>query len=333
MANFYTPLAPTSQIDQGDPFVLTAPPTASYRYYIYTTGANPPDGTAIPCYGTHDFTTVDFLGWCLVNALAASHWAPCVQYLPGLQRPYVMLYSRAIGLGEQGHVGHHIRRADSVTPEGPFEDSGHVLSPPEHDFAIDPDVYQLPNGQRMMGWATDFVHDVPLGTGIVEAPINSDLTQLLAAPTVLARAVSDQQLYEENRYMPWKTIPGIDWSRGDRAPKWYTVEAPVGLVSPQGRRVVLYSTGNFSLPNYAVGALVETDTGELEDVTNTRGHFVVRSQPESDLYALGHPSALGTSALLIHMRKGVHGPRQMALIPLLWTADSVPYCPLAKDLA
>lgn len=56
--------------------------------------------------------------------------------MPELKRPFVMLYSRAIGIETQAHIGHTIRRADSDRPEGPFVDSGHVLTP-DIDFAID----------------------------------------------------------------------------------------------------------------------------------------------------------------------------------------------------
>ena len=45
-------------------------------------------------------------------------------------------------MGEAAHIGHAIRRADAVAPEGPFQDSGEVLTP-DLDFAIDPDVYRL----------------------------------------------------------------------------------------------------------------------------------------------------------------------------------------------
>lgn len=173
---FYQPLAP-SDIDQGDPFVLRVPPEANteYEFYIYITGEQPNEGRAILCYGSHDLREAHPLGWCLIDETPRAHWAPYVRYLPSLEYPYVMLYSRSVAPGEQAHVGHQIIRAHSKGPEGPFIDSGQVLTP-DDDFAIDPDVYTLSNGQTMLAFATDFVDDAPLGTGIVEAPISPDLT-------------------------------------------------------------------------------------------------------------------------------------------------------------
>lgn len=332
---FYQPLSPSTN-DQGDPYVLELPEAADtqYRFYIYTSGEQPESGAAIPCYGTNNLRDVKHLGACLTDETPRSHWAPCVSYLPFLPFPYVMLYSRSVGLGEEAHLGHQIVRAHSTKPEGPFIESGDVLTPGD-DFAIDPDVYALAGGARMLAFAVDFVDDEPVGTGIVEAPVSDDLTRLVGKRSVLVRAKTELQVYEEARIMPWKRIAGIEWDRGDVV-KWYTVEAPVHLETPHGKRTMLYSTGAYYKENYAVGALVEDDAGRLVDVTATRGHFVVRSQPESGIYALGHPSVLRLGDryfLIIHMRMGsVEAPRQMTIIPLLWTHDDLPYCPSLADL-
>ncbi len=163
--------------------------------------------TAFPVYGSDDLVGWHRLGRALRTEHWGSHWAPCVRWVPGLARPYVMLYSRAIGVGEEGHIGHAIRRADATKPEGPFVDSGHALTP-DLDFAIDPDVYRLPDGSLKVAFAMDFVADEPYGTGIVEADIDEALTELRSAPRVLARPRFDWQVYEPARVMPWKSIPG-----------------------------------------------------------------------------------------------------------------------------
>ncbi|MGH2355871.1 MAG: family 43 glycosylhydrolase, partial [Chloroflexota bacterium] len=318
---FYRPLHPDDR-DQGDPYVLRVPPevSAPFAYYTYITGENTAAGTAFPVYGSDDLVRWRPLGNVLVADATRAHWAPCVRHIPGLARPYVMLYSRAIGLGEDAHVGHIIRRADSTSPEGPFHDSGHVLTA-DLDFAIDPDVYRLRDGSLRLAFAMDFVDDPPLGTGIVETRISEDLTTIEGPIEVLARAQYDWQVYDPARKMPWKTIPGVDWAVD--TVRWHTVEAPVGgLVSPQGRDVYLYSGGCF-FDYYAVGALRRDERGRLADVFAENGHIVVRPRAEQGCFAPGHCSYVvgpdDQPYLMFHARYGAHdAPRQMSLAPLQW---------------
>jgi arabinan endo-1,5-alpha-L-arabinosidase len=157
----YRPLFP-EDYDQGDPYILAAPPEARsrFRYYVYTTGEDPVSGRAFPVYGSHDLITWRRLDEALTVGVRSSHWAPCVRYLPQLELPFVMLYSRAVGVGPEGHVGHTIRRAHASRPEGPFVDSGHILTG-DLDFAIDPDVYRAPDGSLRLAFAMDFVEDEP----------------------------------------------------------------------------------------------------------------------------------------------------------------------------
>jgi hypothetical protein len=330
---YYTPIAPDIILDQGDPYALTIPEELRknrpelYQYYVFTSAGRPQNGKAVPCYGTNDFLTVRFLGHVLEGAKEAAYWAPCVRYIPELEYPWVMLFSQSIGLGDQSHVGHAIHRAHSLLPQGPYKYSGHIVSPADSDFAIDPEVYLDSDGQLRMAWATDFVNNEPIGTGIVEARINHDLTALIRPPTELVRARHISQLYERDRYMPWKQIPGIDWNKGDRVAEWYTVEGPVRLEGGDHRPAMLYSTGNFNDETYQIWALVENEQGVMEDISNTRGHVVLRSQPESNRYSMGHPSVIDENHLITHMRVGVNGPRQMAVVPLRRNSDGFPYVP------
>jgi GH43 family beta-xylosidase len=325
----YRPLFPEDH-DQGDPYIFALPPEAGtqFRYYVYTTGEDPASDRAFPIYGSHDLVSWQRLDDALTVGLESSHWAPCVQYLPDLELPYVMLYSRAIGVGAEGHVGHAIRRAHARQPEGPFVDSGHVLTG-DLDFAIDPDVYHAPDGSLQLAFAMDFVDDEPYGTGIVEAPVSEDLTRLIGPPRLLARPRYDWHVYEPSRVMPWKSIAGIDWA--SETVRWHTIEAPVGgLVSPQGKPVYLYSGGCF-YGFYAVGALVEDERGDLHDVTDGEHlqDFVIGPRPEDGFFAPGHCSWLhlddGRDFLLFHARFGTpDAKRQMVLAPLRWTADGLP---------
>lgn len=321
------PLHP-EQFDQGDPFILEVPRGggARFRFYVYTTGEDPGGGRAFPVYGSQDLATWERLPEALETGAFAAHWAPCVTYIPELDRPFVMLYSRAIGVGEQGHVGHVIRRADSPSPEGPFVDSGHELTA-DLDFAIDPDVYRKPDGSLWMAYARDFDQDEPYGTGIVEAPISHDLTRTAGPAQVLARPRYDWHVYEPARVMPWKAIPGVDWTTD--TVRWHTVEAPVGgLTAPDGRPVYLYSGGCF-WGYYAVGALVPDDEGALIDVTDGDRGFVIRPRPEDGFYAPGHCSwlCLGPDEeyLMLHARFGSQSAkRQMCLARLRWTETGLP---------
>jgi hypothetical protein len=331
------PLYPEAR-DQGDPYVLDltagrgpvprSPGGAAagrFRYYAYVTGEDAASGAAFPCYGSPDLRHWEALGWSLQGAPGRAHWAPCVRYLPGAAAPYVMLYSRAAGVGEAAHIGHAIRRAESERPEGPFRDSGHVLTP-DLDFAIDPDVYRLTDGRLMLAFATDFVADAPLGTGIVEAPLGDDLARLLGPPRVLARAHYAWQVYDAARKMPWKDIPGVDWTRD--TVRWHTVEAPAGgLVSPAGREVYLYSGGCF-FGYYAIGAVQREASGEMKDLTEADDGFVVR--PREGFFAPGHccwcHGPDGLIYLVFHARFGSPDAlRQMILAPLRWDGAGRPY--------
>ena len=323
----YRPLFP-EDVDQGDPFVLAPPATAgtAFRYYVYTTGEEPTDDLAFPVYAANDLGRWQRLGMALQVERRSAHWAPCVRYVAGLARPYVMLYSRAVGLGEEGHVGHVIRRAESDRPEGPFRDSGHALTP-NLDFAIDPDVYRRPDGSLTLAFAMDFVEEEPYGTGIVEAGITEDLTALMSAPRLLARPSHDWHLFEPARVMPWKTIPGVDWAT--ETVRWHTVEAPVGgLVSPAGHPVYLYSGGRF-FGYYAVGAVIEDSAGRPRDVSEGASTLVIGPQPERGFFAPGHCSWLrvdGEDLLMLHARFGSpQAKRQMCLARLRWTDDGRPF--------
>ncbi len=343
--DFYRPLYPEAR-DQGDPYVLTLPPSAGarFRFYTYVTGEEQSSGRAFPVYGSNDLIHWESLGGTLVADLTRAYWAPCVQYIPTLEYPYVMLYSRGAGLeeivrddvrSERAHIGHRIRRAHSRAPEGPFVDSGHILTP-DLDFAIDPDVYRAPDGRLKLAFAMDLVEDEPLGTGIVEANLSEDLTQITSAIRVLARAKYDWQIYDRARRMPWKSIPNVNWEIDTVC--WHTLEAPVGgLVSPQGRPVYLYSGGCF-FGFYGVGALVEQE-GELVDIS-AEGQLVVAPAPERGFIAPGHcslvrdirptlPAAPETrgemNLIMLHARFGsLDAPRQMCLVPLVWSPDGRP---------
>jgi GH43 family beta-xylosidase len=327
LERFGVPLCPEPDVDQGDPFILEAPPEAArdFRYFVYVSGSG------FPVYGSRNLVDWTRVG----ESLAAPPpeawcWAPCVRYVPGLARPWVMLYSRARGTGEvDGHRDHRIRRADSARPEGPFVDSGEVLTE-GLDFAIDPDVHTGPEGP-LLTFAADYVTDEPYGTGLVEAPVSADLRRLTGPVRLVARPRWDWQLYDPDRSMPWKAIPGVTWTEG-RTVRWYTMEGPASLVSPAGRRTILYSGGNYA-GFYGIGVLRRTRHGWV-DLSPAPEDCLLAPAPERGLHGPGHGSVLGSSPgrqlLCFHFRTGADRPRQFGIVPLEWDRSDLPYVPVAR---
>ncbi|MEP6853546.1 MAG: family 43 glycosylhydrolase [bacterium] len=325
-------LCPYPEEDQGDPFLVEAPPDAGVvaRYYVYVSAEG------FPVYAGDDLA--DASSWRRIGESCPGLgrdpwcWAPCVRYIPGLARPWVMLYSRGAGAGDPaGHQHHQIRRADAARPEGPFRDSGEVLTP-DLDFSIDPDVRVLPDGRLRLLFATDFVVDEPLGTGLVEADVDDELRRLTSALTVVARGHADWQVFDPQRSMPWKDVPGVQWDRGDTV-RWTTLEGPAACTSPAGRPVVLYSGGNFT-GRYGVGMVVEEASGQWHDVTASGDHLVLAPHPEVGLVGPGHCSVLtapdGSTFLCYHFRPAPGEPRQFTVMALLWDADTdEPYVDLS----
>jgi GH43 family beta-xylosidase len=325
----WRPLAP-SPFDQSDPFVLRVPDEASseYRYYVYTTGEGGRTDRAFSVFGSHDLTRWARLENALESDLSRAHWAPSVTHVPSLERPWVMLYSNAIGDGrETMHIGHAIRRADAVRPEGPFVPSGEVLTR-DLDFAIDPDVFRAPDGRLKIAFAADFVHDPPLGTGIVIADVSEDLKRLTSHAIPIARASAEWQLYDPARSMPWKRIPGVDWAH-DRV-RWYCLEGPCGGIrAPDGRSIILYSGGCY-FGFYAVGALIEGTDGRWRDVASDGRSFVLVASSDDQIRGPGHTSVTaapnGEIVLFFHARfGGERSPRQMTFAPLRFDADGLPH--------
>lgn len=326
LERFGTPLCPEPDVDQGDPYLVEAPPGSGgrFRFHVYVSGGR------FPVYGSDDLVGWTRIGDSLAQGSDAWCWAPCVRYVPGLDRPWVMLYSRARGAGDvDGHREHRIRRADSELPEGPFVDSGEVLTA-GLDFAIDADVHMV-GGAPLLAFAADFVADEPYGTGLVEAGISADLRRLTTPPRPVGRPGWDWQLYDPARSMPWKAIPGVSWDSG-RTVRWYTMEGPVGLLSPGGRRTMLYSGGNFA-GFYGIGVLQQDPTGRWVDLSRTPEDCLLAPMPQRGVHGPGHCSVLDTAempagrqAMCFHFRVSPDAPRQFGILPLDWDGDDRPCC-------
>ena len=309
---------PEEDVDQGDPFIFQVPEGlggAGFNYFVIVTGPG------FPVYGSDDPTAT--ASWVRIGDSfpgIGEHpwaWAPCVRQVPGLERPWVMLYSLAVGSGDpEGHQLHKIRRADSLLPEGPYRDSGEVLTA-DVPFAIDPDVAERANGALYLSCAADYTDAEPFGTGLFEAPISADLRTLLEPLRPMARATAEWQVYLPERSLPWLTIDGIDWAGGATV-KWHTMEGPACLVSPDGRDFALYSGGNFS-DLYAIGVLSGDAAGSWHDLSVDPADCLLSQRPQDDLWGPGHCSVSGRY-IAYHFRGQPGLPRQFAIAELSWDA-------------
>jgi hypothetical protein len=338
--DFYRPIIPepaSDVTDQGDPYLLTVPSSASadYSYYLYHPDESQ-QGDRIPVYGSNDLRRFDYLGKALSTDVSMSaHWAPCVAYnaSTGL---FTMFYSRSTPDQPNPDVGQVLRRAVADRPEGPFVDQGEVPLELETAFAIDADVYEkhdASSGDRAscLAYVVEFWNEERVGVGIVEVLLSEDFSRPVTSPRVLVKPSLDVQMYERNRSMPWQ-VGKRDWAGGETV-DWHCIEAPIGgLVSPGGRACYLDSFGSYKDDTYAVGAIREEPDGTLVDLA-VQGHAVLRSGVLTGIESAGHPSLVTPNLLVSHGRFTPGGDRQAFFAPLLWDEQDRPFCPSRDQFA
>ena len=215
-----------------DPFVLRA---HDGRYIMYGTSPQPSaDGRAFQVLVSDDLDHWQDAGGALTVPASpqpgVEYWAPEVAYADGR---YWMYYSRGVG-----DTGHQIRVASSVSPTGPFEDTGDVLTA-DLPFAIDPSPYRDPTGAWWLFYATDLVSGDRPGTVLVVQRLQ-DMRQLEGERTVVLRASADWQRYQRDREIYGGTHD------------WHTLEGPAVLDDGGGGYLLLYSGGNWQTPGYGV---------------------------------------------------------------------------------
>ena len=302
---------------QADPFAFRDP--VSGAYYIYCTGENLRTGHAVPVYRSEDLTSLTWCGYALWSIPWRNHWAPAVYHIPDLEHPYVMIYSNGTGWGpNRGHVAHSLYRAHSKSPLGPFLPTNHRLTNDLNDFSIDFDAFPLPDGGWRGAFAMDFVHDEPIGTGVVTTTVNHDLSAFTAPIQVLARATREEHLYEAKRKLPWKTIPGIDWNAGGVVERWHTLEGPCSL----SEDYIACSGGSFLKGRRYFVDLIGRKADRWVNVTDLTGQYFLEPKPELGLFNIGHNSWVvgpdGAPYVVYHGRFGrPNAERKVALTPLL----------------
>ncbi len=215
-----------------DPFVLRA---HDGRYVMYGTSPNlPRDGRAFQVLVSDDLQSWRDEGGALVLPPSpepgVEYWAPEVAHAEGR---YWMYYSRG-----RGDAGHQIRVATSISPTGPFEDTGDVLTA-DLPFAIDPSPYQDVDGTWWLFYATDVVEGDRPGTVLAVQRLR-DMTHLEGPRTIVLRASAEWQRYQSGREIYGGTHD------------WHTLEGPAVLDDGHGGCILLYSGGNWQTPGYGV---------------------------------------------------------------------------------
>ncbi len=281
-----------------DPFVLRH----NGAYYAYGTGdRSSPDGRVFEVLFSTDLVHWRSLGAALepLGADFEDYWAPEVAQFEGR---FYLYYSA--GIGDQHH---RLRVAVSERPEGPFFDSGAVLTPNE-PFSIDASPFCDDDGQWYLYYARDFLDGERLGTAISVAKLET-MTRLSDESLTVLRASHDWQLYARSREMYGHTLD------------WHTLEGPF-VVKRAGRYYCFYSGGAWTEPNYGVSyAVADHPLGPwLEPESD--GPTVLQTVP-GQVIGPGHNSVIvgpnDQDYIVYHAWDSARTARRMCIDRLEWT--------------
>jgi len=233
---------PVFHHDFPDPFIL------KYHdgYWAYCTGIRS-DGRAFGIMHSNDLIHWDPIDSAM-DQLPGDHpcyWAPEVTYLNGT---FYLYYS----VGNE--INMQLRVATSDSPQGPFTDSGRVLS--TEPFAIDPHLFIENDGSMYLFYATDYLEHTHIGTGTACIPLSDPFTP--AGPShIITRARYDWQVYDPAR----KEKGGV---------RWHTVEGPF-VLKHKNKYYEMFSGGNWQNISYGVSYATSTvlfPEGEWEQVSD-----------------------------------------------------------------
>jgi beta-xylosidase len=288
-----------------DPFVVKVGAT----YWAY--GTAPPDqrGREFPVLQSADLVNWRYVGHALTavsETRGYPHWAPEVAQADDGR--FYLYYSATTSRSDEHH---RLRVAVADQPQGPFVDTGRLILP-DAGFTIDAHPFRDPNsGRWFLFFATDFLHDVPHGTGLSVVPLDRDMLTPLDKPRVVLRASCPWQVYERNR-----DYKGRVWEA------WHCVEGPF-VVYRNDRYWCLYSGGAWHTEGYGVGAAVAADPlGPWRDERASSGPSVLRAS--RDLRGPGHVSVTRSpddrfDVLVYHAWDREHTARRLCIDPLEWT--------------
>jgi len=237
----------------------------------------------------------------LGEAWATDYWAPEVAVRDGT---YFLYYS--VGTGD---TGHRIRVATAGAPEGPFRDTGRVLTPDER-FAIDPSPFRDDDGRWYLYFARDVLEGERVGTTVAVDRLLDDMVTVAGEPRTLLSASDDWQLFRRGREMYGQVYD------------WHTLEGPF-VVRRGGRYHVLYSGGSWENDSYGVGcAVADHPLGPWREPRS--GPVVLRTRP-GEVAGPGHCSVVrgpdGDDWLAYHAWDAVATRRQFWLDRLRWGPD------------
>jgi beta-xylosidase len=219
-----------------DPFILKH----QGEYYAICTG-HWSDGKIFGMLRSKDLLNWEDLGGVMLPI--ESHDPETIPYIhywaPEIYRfgdTFYLYYS----VGNETYM--NIRVATSKQPQGPYLDSGKMLT--SEQFAIDAHVFRDDDGQHYLFYATDFLEHSHIGTGTVVDRFVNPFT-LEGDPKPVTRAKYDWQVYDPER----KEKGGV---------RWHTVEGPC-VLKRKGVYYEMFSGGNWQNKSYGVSYAITDD--------------------------------------------------------------------------
>ena len=280
-----------------DPFVLKQDGV----YYAYGTGSVI-DGRSFEVLKSSDLVAWESVGGALQSFWGPPEqrdcWAPEVVFVDGT---FYMYYS--IGVGDRHH---RIRVATADRPEGPFRDTGRILTG-DDPFAIDPHPFQDDDGQWYLFYARDFLEGERVGTALAVDRM-TDMVTLEGNWRTVLRASAEWQVFLRNRSMY------------NAVYDWYTVEGP-SVRKRGGKYYCFYSGGAWEHDNYGVSyALAESPLGPYVE-PRSEGPVVLRSVPDK-VVGPGHSSIVegpdGDDYIVYHAWDPGRAARRLCIDRLRW---------------
>jgi beta-xylosidase len=299
MAEIPTYVNPVYPGSFADPFVLRH----EDWYYAYGTDSTTDASVAFEVLRSRDLVTWDSLGRCLPDTIrpARDYWAPEVVEHDGRFHLY---YS--VGVEDRDH---RIRVATAGRPDGPFTDSGRVLTPHER-FAIDAHPFRDDDGTWYLFYARDVLDGERVGTSLaVDRLVAMD--RLAGEPVPVLSATADWQLFKRARPMYGQVYD------------WYTLEGPF-VVKRLGRYWCLYSGGAWTGSGYGVSwAVADAPLGPWHEPLAGQP-ALMRSRP-GFAEGPGHSSVVtgpdDEDYIVYHAWDRHHTARQMCVDRIEWTPD------------
>ncbi len=294
-----------------------------HYYYAFGTTDNKrlPDGRIFTLLRSPDLVHWTQLGGALVPPYANAsyqYWAPEITEKHGV---YYLYY--AVGDNQPEHFV--IRVGVSLKPEGPYTDSGSVLTDCNSNrFTIDPYPFRDDDGQWYLFYACDFPFDSighHAGTGIAVQRL-SDMTHPGGNCRVVVRPSYDWTLFETNREVKIFQRP---------VQLAHTIEGPC-VIKHDGKYYCFYSGANWQTPRYGEDYVVaDNPLGPYTDAgTSAR---VLHSVPGQVFGPGGATIVTGpdgkTQYIVYHAWNKDMTQRQMCIDKLEWTSDGPRSTPTA----